>query len=232
MSLVTEIVFVSIALTALVVVAGTTAAAYLRYRGTRVITCPETGRAEAVRVDALHAAATSAFGDRDLRLAACSRWPVRQDCGQECLTQVEQRPGDCLVRTMLARYYEGKSCAFCRKPLDFTQVLEHKPGFLALDGSTLAWKDVPPERLPAIFSTHRPICWNCHIAATFRRQYPDLVIDVPDRPCRSFSTMSRCVRFNASHGGSERPSPNGCVVRSARPGNRNPREIAAASWIR
>jgi hypothetical protein len=162
-------------------VARTAAKAYVRFRGTRVITCPETGRPEAVRIDALHAAETSAFGDRDLRLSSCSRWPVRQDCGQECLAQVENRPGDCLVRRMLASYYEGKSCAFCRKPLDFTHVLEHKPGFLALDGTSIVWKDVPPQRLPEIFATHRPICWNCHVAATFRRQYPDLDIDAPER---------------------------------------------------
>src|SRR5512144_439621 len=87
--------------------------AYRRYRGARVIVCPETRAPAAVELDARHAAATDLFGDADLRLQSCSRWPERQDCGQECLAQIEAAPEDCLARTILAKWYEGATCALC-----------------------------------------------------------------------------------------------------------------------
>src|SRR6185503_10341548 len=87
--------------------------AYLRYRGKRIITCPETRRPAAVQVDARHAALTAAISRPELRLKTCSRWPEREDCGQECLLQVELSPEDCLVRNMLTSWYTGKRCVSC-----------------------------------------------------------------------------------------------------------------------
>src|SRR5262245_55431598 len=75
--------------------------ALLRFRGTRVVACPETESPAAVRTDALHAAASAAVGTPALRLASCSRWPERRACGQPCLSQLEEAAADCLVRTTL-----------------------------------------------------------------------------------------------------------------------------------
>ena len=64
--------------------------AWRRFRDPRVVTCPETGRAAEVAVDAGFAAAIAASGDvSELRLATCSRWPAHHRCGQECLAQIE-----------------------------------------------------------------------------------------------------------------------------------------------
>jgi hypothetical protein len=38
---------------------------------------------------------------------------------------------------------------------------------------------VAAENLPEIFATHLPMCWSCHIAQTFRREHPEMVIDRP-----------------------------------------------------
>ena len=65
---------------------------YVTFRGRRLITCPETHKIEAVDVAARKAALTAVFGEPTLRLDRCSRWPERQDCGQECLQQVETDP--------------------------------------------------------------------------------------------------------------------------------------------
>src|SRR6188472_3964789 len=73
---------------------------FLRYRGTRVVTCPETRQPVAVRVDKEHAAVTSALGEEHLRLESCTRWPEKRHCGQECLAQIEESPEGCLVRNM------------------------------------------------------------------------------------------------------------------------------------
>ena len=54
--------------------------AYVRYRGRRVVTCPETEQYAAVDVDAIHAAVSSLSGVPQLRLTSCSRWPEREGC--------------------------------------------------------------------------------------------------------------------------------------------------------
>jgi len=62
-------------------------AIYKQFSGSRAVTCPETQRQVAVRLDALHAATTGIHGHSDLRLADCTRWPERFDCDQACLPQ-------------------------------------------------------------------------------------------------------------------------------------------------
>ena len=71
--------------------------AYLRYRGKRVITCPETANHAAVHVDVVNAAREAVFGKQHIRLDQCSRWPERQNCGQDCLSQIEADPEGCMV---------------------------------------------------------------------------------------------------------------------------------------
>jgi len=151
---------------------------YLRYRGQRVVTCPETQAPAGVEVDAA-AAAVSAFGEPRLRLRDCSRWPEREACGQECLRQIESAPADCLVRNILARWYEGKSCVVCGRPLGNIDWVNHRPALLSPENITFEWKDLSPESIHQALENHRPVCWNCHVAATFRREHPDLVVERP-----------------------------------------------------
>ena len=63
--------------------------AFSRYRGRRMVTCPETNRSAAVQLDAGHAAFTTATGGRDLRVQKCGRWPEHAKCDQGCLAQIE-----------------------------------------------------------------------------------------------------------------------------------------------
>ena len=56
---------------------------YSHYRGTRLVTCPETGSSTIVEVDALHASFTSTVGLPDIRLKECTRWPLNKQWGQE-----------------------------------------------------------------------------------------------------------------------------------------------------
>jgi len=58
-----------------------------RYRGKRAITCPETQEQARVSFAAWRAAATGLSGQAKLRLATCSRWPMRADCGQDCIPE-------------------------------------------------------------------------------------------------------------------------------------------------
>ncbi len=59
--------------------------AYFKFRGVRVVTCPETAKSAAVEVAAKHAALRRVIGKLNLQLKSCSRWPERQGCEQECL---------------------------------------------------------------------------------------------------------------------------------------------------
>jgi hypothetical protein len=152
---------------------------YLRMRGTRVIACPENEQPAAVTVDARRAALTAAAGHEQLRLDSCSRWPDRAGCGQECLKQIEAQPTDCLVRTQVDRWYADKSCAICGKALGQVEWAAHAPALRAPDGRTLEWRDVKPETMFQVMGSHAAICWDCHVAETFRRQRPDLVLDNP-----------------------------------------------------
>jgi hypothetical protein len=157
---------------------------YLKFRGTRVITCPETHAAAAVEVDAAHAALTAAGGGLDLRLRGCSRWPERQDCDQACLKQIEAAPMDCLLRTMLANWYAGRVCVMCRKPIpefNWSEIdwLEHQPALMDSEGRTWGWNDFPPEKIPEALKTHWPVCWDCHLAESFRRRFPERIVDRP-----------------------------------------------------
>jgi hypothetical protein len=152
---------------------------YIRMRGTRVVACPENELPAAVTVDARHAAFTAAAGHEHLRLDACSRWPERAGCGQECLKQIEAQPADCLVRTQVSRWYADKTCAICGKALGEIEWAAHKPALRAPDGRTLEWADVQPETMFQVMSTHAAVCWDCHVAETFRHQRPDLVLDNP-----------------------------------------------------
>ena len=152
---------------------------YYRMRGTRVIACPENEQPAAVTVDARLAALTAAAGHERLRLDSCSRWPEKAGCGQECLKQIEAQPTDCLVRTQVDRWYADKSCAICGKALGQVEWAAHAPALRAPDGRTLEWRDVKPETMFEVMSSHAAVCWDCHVAETFRRQRPDLVLDNP-----------------------------------------------------
>ena len=90
------------------------ARAFLAYRGTRVVVCPENREMVAVQVDAGHAALSASQGRPDLRLESCTRWPEKAGCGQECLGQIESAPEACLLRNILGDWYQGKSVRLLR----------------------------------------------------------------------------------------------------------------------
>ena len=171
------IILVILVLAALYFVVPFAVGAFIRYRGKRVITCPETRKPAAIEVDARHAALTGATGHPELRLKSCARWPERHECGQECLLQVELSPEDCLVRNILTNWYAERTCVSCGREFRENHWLDPKPALLSPEGKTLEWSDIPPEKLPEVLATHFAVCWTCHITETFCREHPDLIVD-------------------------------------------------------
>jgi len=154
--------------------------AWLRYRDTRVVVCPENREAVAVEVDASHAAWSASQGRPELRLEDCTRWPEKAGCGQECLSQIESSPEACRVRTILTSWYQAKPCAFCGKTFGEIHWHDHKPALLAPDGSLVDWGAFRPEQVIDVLESHKPVCWDCHLAESFRRDHPELVTERPE----------------------------------------------------
>src|SRR5215470_11462087 len=108
--------------------------AYGRFRGKRLVTCPETHHPAAVDLDLKRVALTVATGKGPLRLRQCSRWPERHDCGQECLRQIEADPENCLLWNIVSHWYEGKTCVYCHQRFGQLHRLDHAPALLGPDG--------------------------------------------------------------------------------------------------
>jgi hypothetical protein len=155
--------------------------AFLKVQGSRTVTCPETGKSTIVKVDAVHAALTSTLGSQDIRLRDCSRWPLKRECGQECLVNLDVAPGDCLVSGVLMRWYNGKICVYCRKEFGEINWVDHRPALRTPEGKLIEWREVTTDEVPIVLQTHFPVCWDCYIAQSFRRDHPDLVVYRPWR---------------------------------------------------
>ena len=132
----------------------------------RLITCPENLEPAAVKLAWLG----------PMHLKSCSRWPEMAGCDQACLSQIKSAPHDCLVRTIVERWYENRPCAFCHRPIDAAWH-ERPPAVLLPDGTTREWKDIPPQDLPKTFNDAEAVCWACHLVETFRHEHPEWVIE-------------------------------------------------------
>ncbi len=140
-----------------------------RFRGTRVVTCPDNREPAALEVtgpDLNH-----------LEVTHCSRWPEKGECEQHCVLQVWAAPDGCLFPKVFEAWFREQNCAFCGKSLKDTSWLEHRPALVGPDGTTIEWKSVGPDMIVKLMETHQACCWNCHVAETFRRKRPDLVTE-------------------------------------------------------
>ena len=144
--------------------------------GARVVTCPETGRPATVTVNVQYAFASGLVGHApQIRLRTCSQWCERGRCDERCVA--EAAATDNTARAIVDRAIAGKLCAMCGKPIGRTAFLDHYAAFLQPDHSTIEWPQVPPEHLRETARTHPAVCWDCHAAESFRRQFPQLVTD-------------------------------------------------------
>jgi hypothetical protein len=90
-----EIVFGTIGVVAIVAgfaLVAAAASAWWKWRGTRLVVCPESRQIAAVKVGALRVVLTAAHGRTWLRIESCTRWPQEHTCDQRCLRQVVARP--------------------------------------------------------------------------------------------------------------------------------------------
>jgi hypothetical protein len=194
MSLATVVVVGLLTLLAAVVVIGMAVRALRIVRnvhGARVVTCPETGHPAGVAIDVRHAVTSGFFGGAgraflgwrppapDIRLRGCSRWSTRGRCDERCVWEAAEAGST--TRAIVERALIGKPCAFCGKRLERVAFLDHYAALLQPDRTTIEWPEIPAEHMRESLMTQPPVCWDCHVAETFRRQYPELVTDRPWR---------------------------------------------------
>lgn len=158
---------------------------FFALRGKRVVTCPENHKPVGVEINAALAARTALLDDSRLRIMQCSRWPEKSDCLQECLSQVEARPDDTLMRNVLAGWYLDKDCAMCGRGIGEIRWHDAIPALRTPEGTYLDWEGITAEELTALLGKSVPVCWNCYSAESFRVSHPDLVTDRADTPLRN-----------------------------------------------
>ncbi len=92
--------------------------------------------------------------------------------------QMKSNPHDAATTAQLKHFFEGTECAACSRPIPPVHAFELRPGLLhAKTHEAIAWDDIPAANLSTRLESHVPICSNCLITETFRRQHPELVVD-------------------------------------------------------
>lgn len=169
-----------------------------RFRGTMLVTCSDNGKPAAIKIAVWRAATEALVGRRHLELGDCSRWPPRRDCKKDCLGEIEADPGGHRVWSVASRWYQGKTCVYCQKPIPPLTHFDRKPALLGAEGRTLEWDYFPPEKLPEALSGSLPVCCNCHIIETLARLHPDRVAF---RPWKRSVPTGECTSQNMKQPG-------------------------------
>lgn len=85
---------------------------------------------------------------------------------------------DAATIAQLKHFFEDKLCAACSRPIPPVHAYEVRPGLLhSQTREAVAWDDIPTADLPTTLASYEAICSDCVIAATFRRQHSELVVD-------------------------------------------------------
>jgi hypothetical protein len=146
-----------------------------RYRGKRIVACPETGQPVGAEIGAVRAAAARLAGDSRVVITSCSRWPEKADCDQACAPAIAASPRETLVTEIVTRWYAGHACVLCGRQI---QELDGAivPA-LRIGEKSVPWLDVPAEELPAVMNRAVAVCASCDLAEDFRRLHPELVTE-------------------------------------------------------
>jgi len=149
------------------------------YFGKMLVACPETHETVAVKVAAGRATAAALVGKEHVELSQCTRWPERSGCDQACLSEIKADPRAHQVWTIASKWYAGKTCYFCHRPIAELSHLDHSPGLVDADGKIVEWDEIPAEKLLPTLESGSPVCWNCSVVEAFWKEHPQLVIQRP-----------------------------------------------------
>ena len=138
----------------------------LRFRGTRVVRCPENRQLAAVELSPWHAVMSVLWGRALPHVRTCSRWPERRACDQACVKEIRNAPAATLVETILANWCHYNACFYCGAPLAHLPIGPHQPHLIDRDMRIFEWKQIPPQDIPQTLRRCEPVCENCVVAET------------------------------------------------------------------
>src|SRR5579859_3789023 len=107
--------------------------AMVRFRGTRVVRCPENRQLAAVEMSGWHTVLTALSGRALPHVRNCSRWPERAGCDQCCVREIRNAPAATLVETILANWCHYNACVYCGAPLAHLRIGPHQPHLIDRD---------------------------------------------------------------------------------------------------
>jgi hypothetical protein len=155
---------------------------YFRNRGRRSVICPDNHEPVTVEMDSRYALRTALRGQEHERLQSCSRWPGKGDCGQECLAQVDPTPEN--LERLLLKWYEGKTCAICDRPLTPADWRRSRLALLNEKQKLFELRHMHLDEIPSALDQMVPLCWNCHQEERARQATPPRILK-GDRKFRS-----------------------------------------------
>jgi hypothetical protein len=165
----------------------------LRFRGKRIVTCPETHAPVGAKINAALAAGSWIVAQPRFVVTACSRWPERAGCDQACAPQIEAAPEETLVRNIVAKWYGERTCIYCAMPIGDVSFGAVVPALLAPDGTLREWKALRARRrLPQALSRshHRPARAQAAAAPLRqRRAFRRRLLNAHDRSRTSLSPL-------------------------------------------
>jgi hypothetical protein len=98
---------------------------------------------------------------------------------------------DPATNEQLKRFFDGKDCAICKRPIPPVHRTGLKPGLWnPRTHETHSWDQIPNVNLSALLETELPICSACQVAESFRQRFPDRVVD-RDRPAHDAHATDR-----------------------------------------
>ena len=143
---------------------------YFRNRGRKTVICPENREPVTVEMDSKYALQTALRGQEHERLQSCSRWPDKEDCGQECLAQIDPTPEN--LERLLQKWYQGKTCAICARALTPADWRRSRLALLNEKQKLFELRHMHLDELPSALDQMVPLCWNCHQEERARQAEP------------------------------------------------------------
>jgi hypothetical protein len=90
-----------------------------------------------------------------------------------------KRHHDHATTELLKHFFDGKSCAICKRPIPPVHLTGGlKPGLLnPTTHETYSWDEIPDADLSAALETYLPLCSACEVTESFRHRFPDRVFE-------------------------------------------------------
>ncbi len=85
---------------------------------------------------------------------------------------------DTATNDLLRRFFDGKSCAICKRPIPPVHRTGLKPGlYNPSTHETHSWDQIPNVNVASMLERELPVCSSCQVAESFRQRFPDRVLD-------------------------------------------------------